>query len=60
MALAANKQGKFEAVYEALLKADNLSSDKQVDAIAEKEGVDLKKAKQDMKNFRQKLIVISS
>ena len=55
MALAANKQGKFEAVYEALLKADNLSSDKQVDAIAEKEGVDLKKAKQDMKKFQAEI-----
>ena len=55
MALAANKQGKFEPVYEALLKAENITSDKQVDAIAEKAGVDLKQAKADMNQFQSEI-----
>jgi len=55
MALAANKQGKFEAVYEAFLKAKDLSSEEKINEVAVKAGVDLAKAKADMSSFKQEI-----
>ena len=51
-ALAANEQGKYAPVYDALMDHKGALSPEKVDELAEKAGVDLKKLKADMESAK--------